>query len=93
MYDCYHLCANKHQIEEMKVKAHQVIWGRRGTGKTTLLKAFVHNINYLQQDPSTVAIYLGFILRITLSGVPIASLISDTGAAKISTGFSTGSAN
>lgn len=58
MYDCYHLCANKHQIEEMKVKAHQVIWGRRGTGKTTLLKAFVHNINYLQQDPSTVAIYI-----------------------------------
>lgn len=58
MVDCYYLCANKHQIEDLKVQYHQVIWGRRGTGKTTLLKAFVHDINYLQQDPSMIAIYI-----------------------------------
>ena len=56
--DCYHLCANKHQIEELKTHDHQVIWGRRGTGKTTLLKAFVYNINYMEQNPSTVALYI-----------------------------------
>lgn len=58
MIDCYHLCANKQQLDELRVKDHQVVWGRRGTGKTTLLKAFVHDVNYLQHDPSTIAIYI-----------------------------------
>ena len=40
MIDCYYLCANKDLIEDLKTKDPQVIWGRRGTGKTTLLKAF-----------------------------------------------------
>lgn len=56
--DCYYLCANKQHIEDLRTKDHQVIWGRRGTGKTTLQKAFVYDINYLQQDPATVAIYI-----------------------------------
>lgn len=56
--DCYYLCANKQHIEDLRTKDHQVIWGRRGTGKTTLQKAFAYDINYLQQDPATVAIYI-----------------------------------
>ena len=58
MEDCYSLCANKQYIEELKTNDHQVIWGRRGTGKTTLLKAFTHDINFVDQEPSTIAIYI-----------------------------------
>ncbi len=56
--DCYYLCANKQHIEELRTKDHQVIWGRRGTGKTTLQKAFVYDVNYLQQNPATIALYV-----------------------------------
>lgn len=58
MIDCYYLCANKDLIEDLKTKDPQVIWGRRGTGKTTLLKAFTYDINLLQQDPSQMAFYI-----------------------------------
>lgn len=58
MSDCYYLCANKQNIKDLLSKDHQVIWGRRGTGKTTLLKAFTYYINYLQQEPNCVAIYI-----------------------------------
>lgn len=58
MLDCYYLCANKQYIENLKTKDHQVIWGRRGTGKTTLQKAFVYDINFLQQEPTHIAIYI-----------------------------------
>lgn len=58
MADCYYLCANKQHIVELLSKDHQIIWGRRGTGKTTLMKAFVYNINYILQDPNRVAIYI-----------------------------------
>ena len=58
MIDCYYLCANKQQLEELNVSDHQVIWGRRGTGKTTLLKAFTYDINYLQHEPSIIAMYI-----------------------------------
>lgn len=56
--DCYYLCAQKQHIKDLKIDASQVIWGRRGTGKTTLQKAFVYDINYIQQDPNKVAIYI-----------------------------------
>lgn len=58
LIDCYYLCANKKHIEDLKIKDHQVIWGRRGTGKTTLLKAFVYNVNNMEYDPSTIAMYI-----------------------------------
>lgn len=58
MPGCYSLCASKQHIESMKTRDHQVIWGRRGTGKTTLLKAFTFDINKLSNDPNTVAIYI-----------------------------------
>ena len=58
MADCYYLCANKQHIWDLLSRDHQIIWGRRGTGKTTLLKAFTYNINYIQQDPNSVAIYI-----------------------------------
>ena len=56
--DCYFLCANKQHIEDLKISDHQVVWGRRGTGKTTLLKAFTYDINFLQPDPTKTAIYI-----------------------------------
>lgn len=58
MVDCYYLCANKQHIIDLQTKDHQVIWGRRGTGKTTLMKAFTYNTNYVLQDPETTAIYI-----------------------------------
>lgn len=58
MADCYYLCANKQHIADLLGQDHQIIWGRRGTGKTTLLKAFTYNINYILQDPNRVAIYI-----------------------------------
>lgn len=58
MADCYYLCANKQHIVDLLSKDHQIIWGRRGTGKTTLMKAFTYNINYILQDPNSVAIYI-----------------------------------
>ena len=56
--ECYWLCANKQHIEDLKTKNHQVIWGRRGTGKTTLQKAFVYEINAIQGKPDEVAFYV-----------------------------------
>lgn len=58
MADCYYLCANKQHIVDLLSREHQIIWGRRGTGKTTLMKAFTYNINYILQDPNSVAIYI-----------------------------------
>lgn len=56
--ECFHLCAKPEYIEELKTTEHQVIWGRRGTGKTTLQKAFVHSINKNSAEPTTVALYV-----------------------------------
>lgn len=56
--DCYWLCANKQHIDDLRVLEHQVIWGRRGTGKTTLLKAFVYDINYKRNSEDYLAFYI-----------------------------------
>lgn len=58
MVDCFWLCANKQYIKDLETFDHQVIWGRRGTGKTTILKAFVYNINELKCNPEKVALYI-----------------------------------
>ena len=58
MEECYSLCASKRNIEGLKAREPQVIWGRRGTGKTTLQKAFVYRINMLENDPHTMAFYV-----------------------------------
>lgn len=58
LMDCYYLCANKQHIEELRVNDHQVIWGRRGTGKTTLLKAFAYDVNNMKYDPEIIAMYI-----------------------------------
>lgn len=72
MEDCYNLCASKQLIDELRKKDHQVIWGRRGTGKTTLLKAFVYDVNNVNYDPSTAAIY-----AVMSEVIPTESEISD----------------
>ena len=56
--DCYQLCANKDHIENLMSSDHQVIWGRRGTGKTTLQKAFTHYVNNIQSNRNLKAIYV-----------------------------------
>ena len=48
--DCYNLCANKENIDALDNPVPQVVWGRRGTGKTTLLKAFVCYINWISSN-------------------------------------------
>lgn len=57
-YECYYRCANKHHISNLIDKDPQVIWGRRGTGKTTLLKAFTYYINNLDGNPNSMAGYI-----------------------------------
>lgn len=47
----------KNLFEEMRSSANQVIWGRRGTGKTHLLNAFVENIND-NNNISDIALYI-----------------------------------
>ena len=56
--DCYYLCAKKDHIDDLKSLDHQIIWGRRGTGKTTLLKAFTFDINNNHYSPNCMAIYI-----------------------------------
>ena len=56
--ECYNLCANKNYLPTLTIKSPQIIYGRRGTGKTTLLKAFTHNINCVNYDPNSMAIYI-----------------------------------
>ncbi len=56
--ECYYLCANRQHIDELRSNDDQVIWGRRGTGKTTLLKAFTYEINTVVRDPKVVAVYM-----------------------------------
>lgn len=58
MSDCYYLCAYKQHLSDLRVRDHQVIWGRRGTGKTTLLKAFTYETNYVIHDPEIISIYI-----------------------------------
>lgn len=42
---CYFLCANKYKLNDLLSHENQVMFGRRGTGKTTLLKAFCFYVN------------------------------------------------
>ncbi len=76
MSDCYYLCANKQHIEDLQNKDHQIIWGRRGTGKTTLLKAFTYKINYILQEPEKTSIYI-VMAKIVPTEEEIASLEGD----------------
>lgn len=43
---CFYLCANKSLFSILRHPEHQLILGKRGTGKTTLLKAFNYFINH-----------------------------------------------
>ena len=44
-------------LEEMRSPVNHIIWGRRGTGKTHLLNAFVENINDDSETPD-IALYI-----------------------------------
>ena len=59
-YNCYYKCANKKRIEELfSQKNHQIIFGRRGTGKTTLFKALYYYANYgLSFNSSIKCVYI-----------------------------------
>lgn len=55
---CYDLCANKEKLYTLKKLQNQVVFGRRGTGKTTIFKAFSYYINKVEKDDSHKAWYL-----------------------------------
>lgn len=59
-YNCYYKCANKKRVEELfSQKNHQIIFGRRGTGKTTLFKALYYYTNYgLSFNSSIKCVYI-----------------------------------
>lgn len=48
--DCYYTCANKYKLDELMRHENQVIFGRRGTGKTTIFKAFNYYVNNINKD-------------------------------------------
>ena len=56
-YDCFRLCASKENLDALARPISQVVWGRRGTGKTTLLKAFSYRINNIVSKDS-IAFYI-----------------------------------
>jgi len=43
--EAYEVCANKERLYKLANPKKEVIFGRRGTGKTIILKAFTHYIN------------------------------------------------
>lgn len=46
-YNCYYKCADKFKITELfNQRNHEIIFGRRGTGKTTLFKALYYCTNF-----------------------------------------------
>ena len=59
-YNCYYKCANKNQVYELyKQKNHEIIFGRRGTGKTTLFKALYYYTNFgIANDASIKCVYI-----------------------------------
>lgn len=59
-YNCYYKCADKKKIQDLyKQKNHQIIFGRRGTGKTTLFKALYYYTNFgLSANSSTKCVYI-----------------------------------
>lgn len=50
MEQCYYVCANKQVFDELLKRECQIIFGRRGTGKTTTLKAFTHYVNQVRKE-------------------------------------------
>ncbi len=56
--NCYNLCANKNKLDVLSSNENQVIFGRRGTGKTTLLKAFKHKIEAVDKKDGIACIYI-----------------------------------
>lgn len=60
---CYFRCANKEKLNDLyERKDHEIIFGRRGTGKTTLLRSFTHYVNEIKNfdsnNPTCYAIYI-----------------------------------
>ncbi len=60
---CYYRCANKEKLNDLFFqKDHEIIFGRRGTGKTTLLRAFTYFVNSINNNesnkPTCYAIYI-----------------------------------
>ena len=53
----YKLYVGDESLNEMTPSDHQLIWGRRGTGKTHLLKAFTQRINN-DSDLCSMAFYI-----------------------------------
>jgi len=53
----YELYSQTELIKRMMIPDNQVVWGRRGTGKTHLLKAFCQKIN-MPDNNQSMAIYI-----------------------------------
>lgn len=57
-HECYCICANKPKLKLLLKDENQVIMGRRGTGKTTLFKAFAYYVNKIESDMKKRAWYI-----------------------------------
>ena len=59
-YNCYYKCADKRKIAELfNQRNHEIIFGRRGTGKTTLFKALYYCTNFgIFEDNGCKCLYI-----------------------------------
>lgn len=55
---CYAMCANKQKLEFLLRDENQVVMGRRGTGKTTIFKAFAFYVNRISNISTRKAWYV-----------------------------------
>lgn len=55
---CYAMCANKQKLDYLLRDENQVVMGRRGTGKTTIFKAFSFYVNKISNIRSRKAWYV-----------------------------------
>lgn len=56
---CYNKCADKAKVKELyDTVGHQIIYGRRGTGKTTLLKSLCYYSNNVRTTDLIRCVYI-----------------------------------
>ena len=56
--ECYIKCANKYKLPVLLKAENQVVMGRRGTGKTTIFKAFTYYVNKIYNNEKYRAWYV-----------------------------------
>ncbi len=81
--DCFHLLANKDLLEQINNNKNEVIFGIRGTGKTTLLKAFNYYINNLKGRDENTACYFNELVSKVPNDIELKNLNNNEASIKV----------